>query len=273
MADSKFISNSADSEGGGLYVLLDGFSRIVYTDFRYNVAGSGGGATVGSITLCSSRFEANRATDNTYSVAGGGGLNVYDSLDITGTTFIDNSAYQGGGILQYGIGAGRIVNTLFTQNTAEVSGAAFWTASPSNTQILFTTIASPTLSSVSAIAVTTGTVDITNTIIASHAVGIENMGGNVSEDYNLFSGNTQNLSGTISSGSHHPVGSPAFVDPSHHDYHLSFASVAVDAGVNAGIFTDLDGNPRPAKLGFDIGAYEYQYTGPIYYVYLPLVRR
>jgi hypothetical protein len=205
-------------------------------------------------------------------------MNVYCSLDITGTEFIGNSAYHGGGIFYYGSctygpNTSHIVNALFVQNMADVGGAAFWTWSSSNTQILFTTIASPTLNGVSAIAVATGTVGISDTIIASHTIGIESMGGTVYEDYNLFYGNTTNLSGTNSSGTHDVFDDPNFADPALGNYRIISSSAAINAGVNVGVFTDLDGNPRPSKLGFDIGAYEYQYTGPIYYLYLPLVRR
>jgi predicted outer membrane repeat protein len=278
LADSKFVSNSADGEGGGLYVLPDGFAKIANTEFRQNTARDGGGVSVGTITLNGGRFEANRATGAAYSFDGGGGVNVYCSLDITGTEFSGNSAYHGGGILYYGSctygpNPSHIVNALFVQNMADVGGAALWTMSPSNTQILFTTIASPTLNSVSAIAVVTGTIGITDTIITNHDVGIERIDGTVYEDYNLFSGNTQNLSGTISSGTHHPTGGPGFDDPAHNDYHLGLGSMAIDTGVDVGMSADLDGNVRPVRLGFDIGAYEFQYTGPIYKTYLPLIRK
>jgi fibronectin-binding autotransporter adhesin len=277
IANSDFISNSADSEGGGVYVAPTRPAQIINTEFRRNTAGDGGGAVVGSIILSGGRFEGNHAIATIPTFSGGGGLSVYDSLDITGTEFIGNSAYRGGGILHhgtstYGANAGRIVNVLFSQNTAEVGGAAFWTTSPSGTQILFTTIASPTLNGVSAIAVATGTVGLTNTIIANHAVGIERINGDVYEDYNLFFSNTTNISGTLVSGGTHDVfGNPNFVDPALGNYHIISPSAAIDAGVNAGVATDLDGLPRPFGAGHDIGAYEYiNFTTR---VYLPLVRR
>ncbi len=271
LADSKFVSNSANNEGGGLYVLPDGFAKVVNTEFSHNTAEIGGGVTVGRIILTGGRFEANRATESTYAFDGGGGLSVYDSFDITGTEFVNNSAYHGGGIFHSGINTGRIVNTLFIQNRAEVGGAAVWTSSPSNTQILFTTIASPTLSNVSAIAIVTGNIGITNTIIASYTIGIENVGGDVYEDYNLFHGNTQNLSGTVTGGTHDVFGNPNFANPALGNYHVISPSAAIDVGVNAGITADLDGIHRPVGAGFDIGAYEYiNFTS---WIYLPLVRR
>ncbi len=66
------------------------------------------------------------------------------------------------------------------------------------------------------------------------------------------------------------VGDPCFVDPAHDDYHLAFGSAAIDRGIDAGIYGDLDGHPRPIGLGFDIGAYEYQ---SIRYLWLPVIRR
>jgi hypothetical protein len=46
-------------------------------------------------------------------------------------------------------------------------------------------------------------------------------------------------------------------------------SAAIDAGVDAGIGFDLDGNSRPFGIGFDIGYDEYA----IWKVFLPVVRR
>jgi hypothetical protein len=42
----------------------------------------------------------------------------------------------------------------------------------------------------------------------------------------------------------------------------------VDAGVNACVTTDYDGNPHPIEPGFDSGAYERWI-----YVYLPLLMK
>ena len=73
------------------------------------------------------------------------------------------------------------------------------------------------------------------------------------EDYNLFAGNGFDLVGAITSPGHSFDGNPAFVDPAVDNYHLSFTSATIDAGTNAGVTADFDGDPRPLGAGFDIG--------------------
>ncbi|MEJ2746336.1 MAG: choice-of-anchor Q domain-containing protein [Anaerolineae bacterium] len=51
------------------------------------------------------------------------------------------------------------------------------------------------------------------------------------------------------------------------DYRLQAGSAAIDAGVDAGVTTDIDGEKRPDGAGFDIGADEFA----IYEVYLPSI--
>lgn len=140
--------------------------------------------------------------------------------------------------------------------------------------LVHNTIAGPTLSPGAGVAVFTGTVHMTNTIIAGYTTGISNTGnadyagGIVSEDYTLFSGNTTNIVGPVTSGGSSMVGDPKFVDPAGGDYHLLPSSDAIDAGVDAGVTKDLDGLPRPIGPDFDIGAYEFGYP-----VFLPIVLR
>ena len=74
--------------------------------------------------------------------------------------------------------------------------------------------------------------------------------------------------GTITHSNDHS-GDPAFVNPSVWDYHLTADSAAIDAGVDAGVTTDIDSQPRPAGSGYDLGADEYQATR----LYLPLILR
>ncbi len=50
---------------------------------------------------------------------------------------------------------------------------------------------------------------------------------------------------------------PLLVDPDGDNYHLFAESPAIDAGMDVGITTDLDGNSRPQGDAPDIGAYEF----------------
>ena len=173
---------------------------------------------------------------------------------LTATTFFNNSASLGGGVLFYGAGPRQVVNSLFAGNTAITSGTAVYVYNATPLTLIYTTITSPTLNSKSAIAAGGGTVDITNTIISGHAIGIEVTGsGTVSEDYNLFYGNGADSSGSVNSGGHSLVGDPAFVNPAVFNYHLTAASAAINRGVDAGVYVDFEGDPRPRAGGFDIG--------------------
>ena len=40
------------------------------------------------------------------------------------------------------------------------------------------------------------------------------------------------------------------------NYHITLSSAAINQGVNAGVGTDIDGQPRPYGWGYDIGADE-----------------
>jgi hypothetical protein len=50
---------------------------------------------------------------------------------------------------------------------------------------------------------------------------------------------------------------PVFVDPDSGDYHIGPGSGALDAGVDAGVYVDIDGEERPCGAGFDLGADEW----------------
>jgi hypothetical protein len=47
------------------------------------------------------------------------------------------------------------------------------------------------------------------------------------------------------------------VDPDSGDYHIGPGSAAIDAGVDAGVTTDIDGEARPFGAGYDLGADEW----------------
>jgi predicted outer membrane repeat protein len=157
---------------------------------------------------------------------------------------------------------GRVVNSVFAQNSSTAGGASI--DIEGELHIVHSTIADTILNPHPAIFFEIGTLYVTDTTITSHTVGIQlpPLATGAREDYNLFFGNLTNTVGVIT-GSHSLVGDPKFIDPLNGNYHLQFGSVAIDHGVDAGVYTDLDGNPRPFGAGFDIGAYEFA-GGPRY---------
>jgi len=108
---------------------------------------------------------------------------------------------------------------------------------------------------------TYSTVALTNTILASHTVGIT-----------VTSGNTVTVNGilwystptTISQAAGASVtvlneylGDPVFLNPDVGDYHIGPGSAALDRGVDAGVAVDIDGESRPVGARCDLGADEF----------------
>jgi hypothetical protein len=117
------------------------------------------------------------------------------------------------------------------------------------------------------------TVVLTNTILVGHAVGIGVIASSTATlEATLWYNNGSDTggAGAIYTGAVNIWGDPTFVDPAGWNYHLLEGSPAVDAGVDAGTMSDIDGDKRPRGPGYDIGADEY--PAP-YLIYLPLVRR
>jgi hypothetical protein len=111
-----------------------------------------------------------------------------------------------------------------------------------------------------------GTVFITDTIVSGYGVGIT--GPAALEDYNLYFNDGISLFGALSGGHSQFGPDPLFADPAGGDFHLTAASPAINAGVDAGQSTDFDGDPRPIGAGFDIGFDEF-----VARLFLPLIMR
>lgn len=269
ISGTQFLTNSG-YYGGAIYAggavwmtggLLAGNSAV----------GSGGGADLeGGGAITGTRIQDNRCGG--CGPYGGGGVWSVGDLRVTAARFAGNSTGSVGGGLAFGTGATAgsliIVNTLFAANVAP-AGAAIAVGGAASAWIVHTTIASPTLASGSAIDVASSTANISNTIVASHALGINGSASTVAENYNLFFGNTTNTAGAITGGMGSGGGDPRFVDPAAGDYHLTALSAARNTGVNAGVAVDFDGDPRPIGGGFDIGYDETRSGG----VFVPSVLR
>ena len=155
-----------------------------------------------------------------------------------------------------------MVNSLFARNSISVTtGTAAAMAlnffAPTGTSIagritlLHNTVADTSLNPKPAIVVFSGTVGITDTIVVSHSTGISRSAGTIFCDHMLFFANSTNTSGV--SCNFALSGNPRFVNPGADDYHITSTSGANDQGVNAGVFTDFEGDLRPQGGFFDIG--------------------
>jgi len=285
--DSLLEANDAWT-GGGL--MFDGGSGrrpilIRRTIFRDNgwglspgsgISGYGGGASLGlagaHIEDC--LFEHNRAANNAGALDFGG-----RELLLARSVFRNNESFNTAGVELWNTSPFTVTNNLIADNRPgsgnEPGGLSI--RSNSTGPLLHNTIArniGPRGGY--GIGVKSGQpITLVNTILVSHTVGISvTAGSTVTLEGTLWgigvwaNGTDWAGAGAILIGLVNVWGDPDFANPAGGDYHIRRGSAAVDAGVDAGVTTDMDGDPRPVGAGFDIGADEYM-PG----VHLPLVVR
>ena len=250
--DTQFVSNTAYSAGGGLYVTGAELTWITHTTFSNNVVwpyddaqlpqqpsvvtpGEGGGAFIRIITD---------------SVTG---------VTINRSFFVDNSANTGGALALYTDGSANIINSIFARNQASDGPGSALQLGSGTVNLLHSSIADVSVNAASAIALLSGTLGITDTIITSHTVGISTSNETtLIGSHNLFFGNATDRIGaaalvnTVSSD-------PGFANPnstSSAGFRTSPDGAAVDAGLDIDIKNDYADDPRPVGLGPDIGAFE-----------------
>jgi hypothetical protein len=245
---NTIISNSAQSTGGGLQVFGD--SEVV--------------------------LSGNTVMSNTATTGGGLWMATYTRYDISavlsGNLFMHNTAGTGGAMYLYRSDAW-LTNNVIADNHVITSGSGLY-LSGSPFLLRHNTIARNSGGNGSGIYVTDqlgyfGRVILTNTILVSQTVGITATAGNtVTANSILWFGNGTNRGGGgFFSLANEFTGNPAFAADG---YHLTGRSAAINAGVDAGVTIDIDGDPRPLAGGYDIGADEYNYP---YHLYLPVVLR
>jgi parallel beta-helix repeat protein len=94
--------------------------------------------------------------------------------------------------------------------------------------------------------------DSNNLVYKSNNSQAYGIGSDCTASYSL--GQYQSMTGK---GQGSVQANPLFKNATSDDFHLQAGSPAIDAAVYIGLDADLDGNPRPQGLGYDIGAYEY----------------
>jgi hypothetical protein len=256
------ISFNTAGNGGGIS-LRDGLSALSLNanTITSNVAdGQGGGL---SIFQSSIAMSGNAVTDNT---AGndGGGLYLDDSdITLSGDRIAFNFAARGGGLYLSHFSEGVLTNTVVAYNQASTLGGGLYSAG-SVLRSLHTTLAG---NSGEGSGVYAGsyldvydyyhsTAALTNTILVSQMVGVNAASGNTAVlNGVLWYGNTSNTGGSGAiTVTHAYTGAPAFAADG---YHLTLNSAAIDRGLDAGVTTDIDGDIRPQRGGFDLGADEW----------------
>jgi len=276
LAENWVFSNTArSSNGGGLYLYKSNTPTLASNLVYSNTAdGDGGGVYIDSsdnAVLTNNQVFHNTATTS----HDGGGIYIDNSENpvIISNQIYSNTARNGGGVSLRGSGNAEMTNNMVFENQAGGIGAGI-NAFNSTIRLLHTTLSRNSGGSGQGLYVVGGSiVTATNTILVSHTVGIyvsndstATLEATLWGDEAWANGDDWTGSGAIITGTPNLWQPPLFLDPAQGDYHLQSGSPAVNAGVDAGVTTDIDGEPR---MGLpDLGADEY-----IGYIYLPLVLR
>jgi len=268
---NRVLSNSATTTnavgyGGGIYGGPDGalIQGNVVAGNRANGVGAGSGAglfqygglahylgnlvqensgsTAVELWYSQAHFEGNRVVDNITA----GGICLVERSG-SGPVLVNNVVARSGdrAFSAYGYDESKISSATLLHNTLVGAGSGHG---------IYGSFA---------------TLYLTNTIVASVTWGITNTtpaSTTIVADHTLFWANTHDgIRGA------NPVdGDPAFLPDG---YHLGSGSAAIDAGAPTIVTTDVDGEPRPDCVFWDIGADEVQSGSPCWRVRLPLVLR
>jgi len=267
----------ASSLGGGGLLIYRSNATLVNNDIYHNTtSASGGGVHINETSTNKVILENNRIYGNTAKY--GGGLIAGDcTVTMTGNLVYDNVGGLGGG-LRLLISNVTLVNNVVVDNQGGGGGGIH--IGGSDVRMLHTTIAHNDDIGVYVTdfgAPNYSTLAMTNTILVSHTMGIlVNPSNAASLEATLWGNDAWANSadwggtGTIVTDTINIWDDPAFFAPGFFDYHILPTSAAVDAGVNAGVAIDVDGQTRPRDGIYDIGADELNdYT----FVYLPLTAR
>lgn len=275
MTGNLIANNRIDSNGGGLFLHFTK-GAILSNTITGNLAfGSGGG-----VYLFSSPnilFRGNMIADNQAASGGGVALNASDNV-LDGNLITHNHAFHGGG-LRLSDSSPTLVNTVITDNTADNGSGVY--VSIGAPRFVQTTIARNTMSAGSGgngIYISAGSdyytasITLINSILVGHTTGISVTAG-VTATLNsvLWFGNGVNLrSDGTTTIANAVTGDPVFAPDG---YHLTACSAARERGSDAGILTDIDGDPRPPDA-VDLGTDQFvPVSAPCHKVYLPIVGR
>jgi len=232
--DSEVSDNVADYYGGGQNSVVS-CTRYNRSRIVRNVAGGNGGA-LASLGFCTTAYAVDSViADNVAGGAGGalfvsGSSSCGASVGAVNSLVVRNQAASAGGLSVNVNGYGFLDSVTMADNPGGTVVSQPGVYNVISNTILWGSGVPPVLA-------TTTSYGTQNTVQGTDMEGGVQLG---------FAGDGTNISAD-----------PLFVDPAGGDYHLRPGSPCIDKGVASGPATDLDGNPRPNGLGFDMGAYEY----------------
>jgi hypothetical protein len=281
--DSVFYNNWADPDGGGIW---NEFGTLELSDaflLANNARDKGGGlyTSFGPTTIEGSYFGGNVATYDS-----GGAIATYRSPLTARRSYFSANSSDLEGTAVYVQGANgpfepmaEIVNCYLVDNPTTAKGiqgppAGGSTLYVEGTQatIVHNTLAHGSQQASFGVYVGQGSdLVLINNIIHGFYIGIRRVSGGTGTAlsiHDLFYNNVFHYDASGITVVDPVLGDPDFLGFG--SYHLDSGSWAIDAGVDAGVYVDFDGDHRPWAAGFDIGADEYPARVR---VYVPFVCR
>ena len=258
---SAVFDNTALYNGGGMYIGVGSLSNSSIYD-NDALGGVGGGLSINSIIECRNNFIFNNTANGYW----GGGIFYSGSASPYASSFFNNviygnSAEKGAGIYNLD-GNGNYFNNTIVNNSAIISGGGltqlggvinvrnnlFWNNKRANSSTL-------------------GAADLdifTVFFITNHFYN--NLFQLSGTSYNLgpSSGNNLFTIDPMLLDVNQPIGADGIPGTADDGFNLTVCSPLINAGATTspGVLSDILGNPRVSN--YDIGAYEYQGTVPVY---------
>jgi len=255
---------NTDSDGGGVYVYSSSptLSHNIVTNNRAT-QGGGIGIDYGSPLLRHNTIMGN------YASSYGGGIYMYHASPTVDSNHVlsNTTGNNGGGVFIDDYSSPVLVNNVIARNYASSNGAGIyidWYSTPSIVNNTIVANRGPSWAREGIFMFNSPSPIIVNNIILTHRSCIEGVPYTVTLDYNLLwdCRDCGNPHSSMPAGPHDMCADPKLTD----DYHLTVNSPAINTGIGTyAPSMDFDDEPRPASMGYDIGADEYY--GPALDVY------
>ena len=242
--ECNIVANSASFRGGGMFdcggeFICNGPYDCAFTIINCIVSNNSASSGAGMYNNVANPSLLNcTLSNNTASEFGGGVYNYASSPTFANCIFSGNSADNGGGIYNYENTYAILTNCTFADNSAP-NGSALTCDSRDQIYLSF--------------------VQLVNCILWDGGDEIWN------NNKSIIQMRYSDVQGGWTGPGNIDV-NPMFADTNNSDYRLSAGSPCIDAGTDAGVYEDPDGNIRPLNFpgvdnngempDFDIGAYE-----------------